>query len=280
MSPSKVTQEFFVKPGQDVQKTDPDYITLARLSKADLCHRWETSEGRYILSTWKAHRFDRPILDTLIGKFYGHTDLRGIPLAQENLSGADLNLVDLFYADLRSARLHSADLTGSYLSEATLCGAQLDWAKTQDLLIDNASFDSRTSFTGVRLTTIDFTLAEQLKDFAFGQQRISSLQRKYPRVAFALAITCDYGRSFPRFFAWCGGVILGFALAYGFVPGAITQGGFWNGLYFSIMTFTTLGCDIQAASVTGRVLVCGEAAIGFLMTGLLVSILVKRTIGD
>ncbi len=46
------------------------------------------------------------------------------------------------------------------------------------------------------------------------------------------------------------------------------------------MTFATSGTDIQAASSMGRILTVAETAIGYLMTGLLVSILVKRTIGD
>ncbi len=280
MQANKITQDFFVSPGSDVQKGDPDFSTLACLSREQLRQRWATKEGQYILTNLKTNHFERSRLDSLVGEFYGQTDLRGIPLSREILTSVDLSKVDLFCADLENARLDYADLTGSYLSEVNLKGTNLNWAKMQDVLLDNASFDSRTSFTGVRLNAVDFTLAEQLKDFAFGQQRIASLKNKYPRVAFALWLTCDYGRSFPRFFAWCGGTILFFALGYTIFPGSLNKAGFWNSLYFSIMTFTTAGCDIQATSVIGRILVSIEASIGFLMTGLLISILVKRTIGD
>ena len=159
-------------------------------------------------------------------------------------------------------------------------GVSLNWAKMQDVLIDNASFNNRTSFTGVRLVSINFTLAEQLKDFSFGQQRIANLKSKYPRIAFFLWLTCDYGRSFPRFIIWCGGVVLGFALFYTAIPNALSKTGFWNSLYFSLMSFTTMGSDIQAVSALGKILVSIEASIGFLMTGLLIAILVKKTIGD
>lgn len=280
MQTPKVDRDFFVESSYDIQKSDSEYITLARLSKGQLKERWSTQKGKYILNTWKANRFDRKTLDNLVGRFYGHTDLRGIPLIKEDLSSVDLSNVDLFAANLEGSKLDYVDLTNSYLSEANLKGVRLNWAKMQDVLIDNASFDNRTSFTGVRLSSINFTLAEQLKDFAFGQQRIANLESKYPRVAFFLWLTCDYGRSFSRFIVWCVGVILLFALAYTAAPDALNKTGFWNSLYFSIMAFTTLGSDIQAVSVWGRVLVSIEASIGFLMTGLLVAILVKRTIGD
>lgn len=280
MQAPKISQEFFVAPGIDIQKTDTEFVTLARLSPDQLRERWNSQQGRYILSTWKANRFDRKILDDLVGKFYGHTDLRGISLVKEPLSGVNLSQVDFFSANLEGSRLDYADLTDSYLSQSNLKGTCLDWAKMQGVLIDNVSFDSRTSFTGVRLQTIDFTLAEHLKDFAFGQQRIANLRAKYPKVSFVLWLTCDYGRSFPRFFAWCAGVILSFGLAYHVIPGTLTKTSFWDSLYFSLMTFLSQNSDMQAISVAGKFLASVESAIAFLMTGLLVSILVKRTIGD
>jgi hypothetical protein len=280
MPTSKVNQNFFVEPGCNVQKGDEGYVTLARLDKEQLKERWNSQSGNYILNTWRANRFDRVTLEGLVGKFYDQVDLRGISLVKEDLTGADLSQVDLYAANLEGSKLDSADLNGSFLSEANLKGVTLNWAKMQDVLIDNASFDNRTSFTGVRLSSINFTLAEHLKDFAFGQQRIANLESKYPRVAFLLWLTCDYGRSFPRFLMWCGGMVLGFAILYAVVPQAISKTGFWNSLYFSIMTFTTTGSEIQAMSPWGKILVSIEASIGFLMTGLLVSILVKRTIGD
>lgn len=280
MQAPKICQEFFVEPGHDVQKDDSEFVTLARLSAVQLASRWKTKKGQFILNTWKANRFDRKVLNDLVGRFYGHTDLRGISLPKEVLSEVDLSEVDLFSANLEGSRLDYADLTNSYLSASNLKGVCLDWAKMKNVLIDNASFDSRTSFTGVSLKDIDFTLAEQLKDSAFGQQRIASLKSKYPRVSFFLWLTCDYGRSFSRFFLWCGGVILSFALAYAPFPGTLSKEGVWNSLYFSLMTFLSQGCDIQAVSILGKILVSIEAAIGFLMTGLLISILVKRSLGD
>jgi len=280
MPASKISQEFFVEPGQNVQKTDSDYVTLARLPFQQLIDRWQTPKGSSILNTLKTNKFARQVLESHVGKFYGKYDLRGIPLAKENLSSVDLSDVDFYRANLDGASLTYADLTGSYLSEVSIKGTCFDWAKMQDVLIDNADFDTRTSFTGVRLTAIDFTLAGQLRDHAYSQQRIQDLKTKYPRVAKVLWMTCDYGRSFPRFFGWCGGVILVFALAYYLFPGSLNKNDFGNSLFFSLMTFTTSGCDVQAVSMLAKFFVSLETAIGFLMTGLLIAILVKRTIGD
>ncbi|MBD1908941.1 hypothetical protein H6F53_26235 [Trichocoleus sp. FACHB-832] len=54
----------------------------------------------------------------------------------------------------------------------------------------------------------------------------------------------------------------------------------WDSFYFSATTFTSLSSNLQAGSVLAKILVLVEAAIGYLMTKLLVAILVKRTIRD
>jgi hypothetical protein len=92
---------------------------------------------------------------------------------------------------------------------------------------------------------------------------------------------------FPRFFSWCLAVIIAFTLAYNFLPGSLVRadnvtpaGGLWDSFYFSATTFASLSSNLQPASVLAKVLVLVEATIGYLMTGLLVAILVKRTIRD
>nr|WP_255512216.1 pentapeptide repeat-containing protein [Planktothrix sp. FACHB-1355] len=238
------------------------------------------------MSRWKTSNFDRNILDNLVGKFYGHTDLRGIILPKENLSGVDLNKVDLYAANLENAMLKNSNLTDSYLSEANIKGTCFDWSIMDGVFLDNVDFDNRTSFTGVNLSAINFTLAALLQDLALGQARIINLEKKRPILAFVLKNTCDYGRSFPRFFLSCAIVILVFSLAYTVLPGSLAKIGsanslsFWDNLYFSMMTFTTSSTDIQPISILGKILVAIETATGYLLTGLLVAILVKRTIGD
>lgn len=119
------------------------------------------------------------------------------------------------------------------------------------------------------------------------QARIINLERKRPILAAFLSISCDYGRSFLRFFFWCLAVIIFFILAYNFLPASLVRadnltpsGGLWDSFYFSATTFTSLSSNLQAGSVLAKIFVLVEAAIGYLMTELLVAILVKRTSRD
>lgn len=276
----EITSEFFIHPQFNLDETSQEIRTIVNLSKEQLRQRWNTEKGQYILSRWKGNKFDRQILDQLVGKYYDHTDIRGIPLTREDLSKVDLSKVDLYSANLENAILKYTDLTDSWLSESNIKGACFDYAKMNGVLIDNVEYNNKTSFKAVNLKAINFTLAFLLEDFANNQQRIENLKDKHPILAKILEITCDYGRSFTRFFAWCLTVIILFGILYAIIPNSLDRTGFWNSLYFSFATFTTLSSNIQVLSVFGKLLVVIEAAIGYLMTGLLIAILVRRTIGD
>ncbi len=276
-----VSQDLFIEPGVNLQKGDKDLTTAVNLSKESLQNRWDTQKGKNILSIWKANNFDRSILDELVGKYYDHYDLRGITLINEDLSRVDLSSIDFFGANLENTSFEAADLTDSWLSESNLKGAKFDWAKMEQVLLDTVDFDQRTSFVGVNLNGINFTLAALLRDLALGQQRIVHLEKRHPLFAKFLRITCDYGRSFTRYVIWCLAVILLFGLLYYFLPGSISETGFWNSLYFSVVTFTTSGYgDIRPMFWVGRILVVVEVITGYVMAGLLIAILARRIIGD
>lgn len=279
-STQEITPEFFINPGLDLDKGNKELLTIVNISKEQLKQRWNTTLGQRILTRWKANKFDRDILDEMVGKYYGHTDIRGVTLAKEDLSKVNLSRVDLYGANLENAKLNYANLTDSWLSECNIKGTCFDYARMNDVLIDNVEFNNKTSFTGVTLKVIDFNLAALLQDYATNQQRIDNLKNKHPILAAFLRISCDYGRSFTRFFIFCLAVILVFAVLYLIFTNSLSKPGIWNSLYFSAMTFATAGSDIQAVSTISKILVVLETAIGYLMTGLLVAILVKRTIGD
>jgi uncharacterized protein YjbI with pentapeptide repeats len=116
----------------------------------------------------KANGFNWQVLDNLVGKFYGHTDIRGIDLSGSDLTDADLKEVDLFSANLKKTVFKFADLTGSYVSEANLKGACFDWERMKGVLVDNVDFDSKTSFIGINLKEINFTLAALIQESALG----------------------------------------------------------------------------------------------------------------
>ncbi|MDZ8071154.1 MAG: pentapeptide repeat-containing protein [Nostoc sp. DedQUE08] len=278
----EITPEFFINAGVnlDTGGNQEDLLTMVNLSKQQLRDRWFTPAGQNILIRWKTNGFKRDVLDRMVGKYYEHTDIRGIPLIKEDLTRANLSKVDFYGANLENSNFKNADLTDSWLSETNIKGACFDYAKMKDVLIDHVEFSNKTSFTGVSLRSIDFNLSALLQEYATNQQRIESLKSKHPILAKILYVTCDYGRSLSRFIFCCLVVVVSFSLIYWLSAGSLSKLGFWNSLYFSIMAFTSFGSEIHALSTAGKFLTTIEVITGYLMTPLLVAILVRKTIGD
>ncbi len=272
------SSESFIEPDANLVGAGNELRNrFATLDRVELRNRWTTPKGQAILAKWKESGFKREVVESLIGKFDGHLDLRGIPLRGEKLSGVNLAEVDFFSADLEDANFSQASLRNSYLSEANIKGTRFDWATMQGVYLDNVEYDTRTSFLGIDLATINFNLAALLRDLAITQQRINHLEKRNPILAFFLRVTSDYGLSLSRYFLWVAGIIVSFALLYACVPGVISKPGLLNGLYFSVVTFTTLGYgDIVPASGLGQVLAILEVCTGYIMGGLLVTILARR----
>jgi Ion channel/Pentapeptide repeats (8 copies) len=270
--------ESFIEPGANLVGADnPLRTRFATLERTEIRSRWNTAKGRAILAKWKQAGFGRDAVESLVGKFDGHIDLRGIPLRGEKLSGANLTEADLYSADLEGADLSRSDLRNSYFSEANIKGTRFDWAAMQGVYLDNVEYDTKTSFLGIDLATINFNLAALLRDLAITQQRISHLEKRNPMLALFLRLTSEYGLSLSRYLCWVGGIIIAFGALYAFIPGLTSKPGMLNGLYFSVVTFTTLGYgDIIPASGWGQVLAIVEVCTGYLMGGLLVTILARR----
>ncbi|TYQ29846.1 pentapeptide repeat-containing protein [Pseudanabaena sp. UWO310] len=283
VSTGNTTQNLFIKPNVDLTD-DPQYkidlLTMVNLSKTQLKERWDTAEGKQILNTWKGNKFDRSVLDGLVGKYYGQTDLRGIRLSNESLTKLDLNNIDFYGANLENTDFTDSRLIGSWLSESNIKGTRFDRCLMEKVLIDSVEYNSKTRFLGVDLNSINFNLAVLLQDLALGQQRIINLEKTRPNLAFLLRISCDYGRSLNLFLFWCLTIVFVFAIGYWITPKSLTTESFWESLYFSALTFVTVTFSIQPVSVLGKLLSLIEAFIGYLMTGLLVAILVKKTVGN
>ena len=76
-------EHFFIHPGINISEANGELSTIVALSKEQLRARWNTPKGQSIYTRWKTNGFRREILDTLVGKYHGHTDIRGINLAKE-----------------------------------------------------------------------------------------------------------------------------------------------------------------------------------------------------
>ena len=128
-----------------------------------------------------------------------------------------------------------------------------------------------------------------------------SFLKKHPKLHFLWWLFADCGRSFFRWALWS----LGFALLFGIIFSPSPEWfpdwwinlcekigpnfeqtskafsgkspDFFSLLYFSIVTFTTLGFgDIVSANMTARILVTLEVILGYIMLGGLISILANK----
>lgn len=267
----------FIEPHQDITDVScREWMHFANMSVKNIIDRWATPVGKGLIERLNNARLSRASLDENIGKFAGKYDLRGIDLSNVNLKKLDLSNIDFFSANFSQSSLSECNLSGSHLSQCDLSGAKFDWAKLDETLLDNVKFNNKTSFLGVDLHSVNFTLATLLYDLSLAQQRIQQLENHHPLFAFMLRISSDYGRSFTRYTAWVLAFLLFYALAYFF----LIDKPFIDCLYFSIATFATVGYgDILPVTVLEKLLVMSEIGIGYLMGGLLVGILAKRVIG-
>lgn len=253
---------------------------FATASKDSLRKRWCGTSGTRLLESLKGQGLSRGALEREVGRFHGKFDLRGIPLPGSDLAGLDLGDIDFFAADLRDAKLRGARLAGSYLSEADIRGADFSFANLDEAMVDNAIYDLETSFVGVDIRRVNFNLASMLQDQARFQQRIAHMKQRNPCLAFALRVTCNYGQSLSLWAMWIVGFMVTFAVIFMHLPGE-REVGFIEALYFSVITFTTVGYgDIAPVTMAGKVAVMVQASLGYMMGGLLIAILTKRLIGN
>ena len=182
--------------------TSQDWKYYSNLLKDALRQCWQTPVGGQLIENLHDDRFSITALEQHVGRYSGQFDLRGTPLTNADLSSLNLSDIDFFASDLSGAIFKNSDLTGNYLSECNISGSIFDWAKLDDALLDNVKFDQATSFLGVKLHTINFTLATVLYDLAISQQRIQQLEQHYPIFAGFLRLSCNYGRSFSRYQLW------------------------------------------------------------------------------
>jgi hypothetical protein len=90
-------------------------------------------------------------------------------------------------------------------------------------------------------------------------------------------LTSGYGESLVRWGASCSVVLSAFALMYSYFEAISPVSGAFDYLYFSIITFTSLGYgDIHPEGIVGKVLASAEIVLGLIMFGVLLSFLGSR----
>ncbi len=274
-------EQLFIEPHDNVDEHHSNNSTFALAAKRSLQDRWNTEKGKNILNALSEANFDRDAVKLLVGKIHGKFDLRGAPLKDNDFENLDLTFIDFFAADLKCSNFWGAKLDKSHLSEADIRGATFNFASMEDSFLDNVRYDRKTKFVGVDVRKINFNLAILLQDQVRNQQRIEHLKSRHPIFSAFLWITCDYGQSLFRFLCWVAFIILAFSFAYFLLQVSDKITSFFDAMYFSVVTFATLGFgDITPKTTVGRILVMFEVSLGYVMGGLLIAILARRTIGN
>lgn len=208
--------------------------------------------------------------------------------------------VDLSSADLCLVKLNEGQFLDVNVSGAD-CGAifrNFNWAsgkahKTssraadfRDATIQDLQWDDETDFRWANLAGASFTHTPSLKRHIEDQQWLWAKQQEMRKTRYGTllwhlwGITSKHGRSFFRWLAVSFLLSLLFGTLYQFVPLALRVGNVSPVLakyYFSVVTFTTLGFgDVTPASDLAAVLVMIEVVCGYLMLGVLISILADK----
>jgi hypothetical protein len=233
----------------------------------------------------------------LCGSNFKEADLTGA-----NLKGARLNTVNLIRASLEDAKLNGAILTGARLNGTSFNGSHIEGAKVHFAQVDSetyivdCTFDKETDFTGTGLDSagIDPGIKAALKDnirriqwqkwFAKGNCTAQALKNCFVRPFWWMT---GYGSSTANIIYYFVSLAYLFGSLYFFLEvtgysvveglGVVNMPWYhtWlRGLYFSVVTMTTLGFgDLYAmkTSYWGHVLLVLQVILGYVLLGALVT---------
>jgi hypothetical protein len=119
---------------------------------------------------------------------------------------------------------------------------------------------------------------QRVKEHEMGRQ-IFLAEKKYFKAAgyWVWKMTASYGESLGRWFFSCLGVLTLFSILF-YLTGSIAPiTHAFDYFYFSTITFSTLGYgDIHPTNTTGEVLSCLEVGSGFIMFGILLTLVGAR----
>ncbi len=225
------------------------------------------------------------------GANFRHTNLHESCLTDAFLVGADMRNCDLGGANLEKATLDAVDFRGAtlcanmaqcHLSQADIRGANLRYADISGSRIHEISYDSKTKFRGIDVTGIKG--CPSFKQYAMDQDYIEEMREtKWKKPVYWLwKATSNCGRSWGRWALWSCTLAVGFgAWFYSLGESAFhslhLSWSFWTALYYSVITFTTLGFgDITPTTGLAAFVVALEVIAGYIMLGGLVALIASR----
>lgn len=245
----------------------------------------------------------------LVGANLSGSDLTGADLSGADLTRANLTGARLWNADLSNAKLVEVNLTDADLWQSRLCNTRLwraDISRTKSLTKQNFLCGKNRFITKYRIYETGHIAAEDtyrnlkryfINEGRYGDASWASFKEKtmekirlkkdkslsYIPVAF-MGFLCGYGERPQRIVFSSGLIIFIYAVIFYLLksiktaaPGIFTLS-FGDYIYYSVVTFTTLGYGdiIPKVSTAYRLLAVSEAFLGAFMMGLFIFTLARK----
>lgn len=204
--------------------------------------------------------------------------LQGATLWEVNLEGADLRMAQLQGARLWRAKLKDADLGAAQLQGAELLEANFEGADVRSI-----EFNRRGRYRGIRVATCYGS--PRFKRFAQDQDFLEELRSDWMgrMIYWVWLIFADCGRSFLLWLCWCVAMAVGYGLGFYSMGEAAFElksklpWGLGSMIYYSVVTFTTLGFgDVIPNTLKAARWVMAEVITGYVMLGGLITIFATK----
>ena len=229
---------------------------------------------------FNAHLEDSTFVDAQVRK----TDFRASKMIRARFLEADLEQSDFSQADLTDVDFRETNIDGANFSHTILKGAHLRDVRNY----------TKAVWIGADIRDIDFSGAYLVRQYIIDENFLFEFrhQDKVHKIVYHLwKLTSNCGRSMVRWTMFLAINVLLFACIYwGMDKWMLSEGivshltgigdlhgGFIRYLYFSVVTFTTLGYgDVSPVTVAGQGVLIIHIVIGYLGLGALLSILATK----
>ena len=227
---------------------------------------------------------------------FGKANLHKTVFFNANLGSATFTGTNLSEADLRVAAIRGCRFVGATLHGAIFEGVNARGADFTEASVDGASFHNAdlrearvrglegyrsADWVGADVRNVDFCGAWLLRRHVLDENFLDEFRKQGPVQEWVYRlwwVTSDCGRSIARWGAWTALVAVLYGGLYGFVGIDYGAHETWlSPLYFSIVTFTTLGYgDVLPATTPAQLMVLSEVVLGYMALGGLLSIMANK----
>jgi len=218
-----------------------------------------------------------------------HCNFKGANLFLADFEGSNLTASDFRGAVLVAANLNNTNLIAARFEDADLRrikinGAICERTNFERSIVTGIEYDQTGIFNGARIESCYGS--PMFKRFVQDQDYLEEFRKNHKYWYIVWSLFADCGQSFGRWACWSFFFAILFACAfYGFGEEAFCLGNGADGitwgplttLYYSVVTFTTLGFgDITPKSTSAIWLVMAEVILGYVMLGGLISIFANK----